>query len=142
MSATTGTSGFGTLLKIGNGATSEVFTTIAEVKTISGPNITTEMLEATHMESPSGFREWLPSFKDAGEVSFEVNFLPSSTSHKGLTTDQAARTKRNFKLVFPNTAATTWSFSAYITGFQPSAGVGDMLAAAITLRVTGAVTIS
>ena len=142
MSATIGTSGFGTLLKAGNGATSEVFTSIAEVKTISGPKITLEMLEATHMESPSGFREWLPSFKDGGEVTFGVNFLPASTSHKAITTDMAARTKRNFKVVWPNTAPTTWSFSGYYTQFEPTAGVGDMLSAQVTIRVTGAVTIS
>lgn len=142
MAATTGTSGFGTLFKVGDGATSEVFTAVAEVKSIGGPNLTMEMLEATHMESPSGFREWLPSFKDAGEVTLELNFLPSSTSHKGLTTDMAARTKRNCKITWPNTAATIWSFSAYVTAFQPSAGVGDMLSANVTFRITGAVTIS
>lgn len=142
MAATTGTSGFGTLLKAGNGATSETFTTIAEVRNIGGPNITLELLEATHMESPTGFREWLPSFKDGGEVPFEVNFLPANSGHKAITTDIANRTRRNFKIVWPNTAATTWSFSGYYTQFQPSAGVGDMLSASITIKITGSVTIS
>lgn len=142
MAATTGTTGFGTLFKIGNGATSEVFTSIAEVKSIAGPNMSLQLVEATHMESPSGFQEWLPSFKDAGDVSLVLNFLPASTGHKGLTTDFAARTKRNFKIVFPNTAGTTWSFSGYISAFAPNASIGDMLSAAVTIRITGAVTIS
>lgn len=142
MAATVGTSGFGTLFKAGNGATTESFSTIAEVKSISGPKISLEMLEATHMESPSGFREWLPSFKDGGEVSLQLNFLPSNSGHKAITTDMAARTKRNFKIVWPNAAPTTWSFSGYYTAFEPSAGVSDMLAAAVTVRLTGSVTIS
>jgi len=142
MGITQGTSGFGTLIKIGNAASTEVFTAIAEVKSISGPNLAREMLEATHMESPSGYREYLPSFKDAGEVSLEVNFLPGDTGQKALVTDYNNGTRRNFKIVWPNTAGTTWSFSAYITGFQPSAAVGDMLSASVTLKVTGNVTLS
>lgn len=142
MAATVGTTGFGTLLKVGNGATVEVFTTVAEVKSISGPNLSLEFAEATHMESPNGFREYLPTFKDSGDVTLECNFLPANTQHKQLTTDMVARTLRNFKLNWPNTGGTVWSFAAYISGFSPSASVGDMLAASVTLRPTGAVTIS
>lgn len=142
MAATAGTSGFGTLLKIGNGATVEVFTTIAEVRNISGPGLSLETIEATHMESPSGYREYLPSFKEPGEVSFDLNFLPSNTQHKGLKADMDARTKRNFKLVWPNTAGTTWSFSGYITSFQPTAGIDEVLTASCTIKVTGSVSVS
>lgn len=142
MSATAGTSGFGTLLKRGSGATVETFTTVAEVKNISGPALSMETIDATHMESPSGYREWLPSFKDGGEVTFDLNFLPATAAQTGLTTDFAARTKRNWQVVWPDTATTTWSFSGFVTGFTPSAAVGDILAASATIRVTGAVTIS
>ena len=142
MAATIGTSGFGTLLKAGNGASSETFATIAEVKNIKGPAITLEMLDATHMESPNGFREWLPSFKDSGEVTFTLNFLPASTGHKAITTDLYARTKRNFQLVFPNTGATRWSFAGYYVNFAANAGISEILTADVTIRVTGGVTIS
>lgn len=142
MSATAGTSGFGTLLKIGNGASTEVFTTIAEVKSISGPNMSLETLDATHMESPSGFREILPSFKVPGEITLECNYLPANSTHQGIITDFRNRTKRNFKLVLPDTTTTEWRFSGYITGFSISAAVDAMLAASITITVTGDVTIS
>lgn len=142
MAATQGTSGFGTLLKRGNGATSETFTTIAEVRSISGPGMNLELVDATHMESPDFFREYLPSFKDGTEVSFEVNFLPADTNQQGLTTDFANRTKRNFQLVFPNTDTTTWEFSGYVTNFSPNAVIDDVLTASVTVKVTGPVTIS
>ncbi|TXH19321.1 MAG: outer capsid protein Hoc [Hyphomicrobiaceae bacterium] len=142
MSATEGTSGFGTLLKRGNGATVEVFTTVAEVKSISGPGLSMETIDATHMESPNAFRELLPSFKNAGEVTLEMNFLPANANQQGLITDFQNRTKRNWKLVFPDTATTTWSFSGYITGFSPSAAVDSILTASATIAVTGDVDIS
>lgn len=142
MAATVGSSGFGTLLKRGDGATVESFATVAEVKSISGPSLSMETIDATHMESPSGFREWLPSFKDGGEVTFDLNFLPATAAQTGLTTDFRNRTKRNWKIFWPNTGTTKWSFSGYVTGFTPSAAVGDILAASATIKVTGDVTIS
>lgn len=142
MAATEGTSGFGTLLKRGNGATVEVFTTVAEVKSISGPGLSMETIDATHMESPNAFRELLPSFKSAGEVTLEMNFLPANANQQGFVTDFQNRTKRNWKLVFPDTATTTWSFAGYITGFAPSAAVDSILTASATIAVTGDVDIS
>lgn len=142
MAATEGTSGFGTLLKRGNGATVEVFTTVAEVKSISGPGLSMETIDATHMESPNAFRELLPSFKSAGEVTLEMNFLPANSNQQGFVEDFQDRVKRNWKLVFPDTATTTWSFSGYITGFAPSAAVDSILTASATIAVTGDVTIS
>lgn len=143
MAATNGTSGFGTLLKVGNGGSpTETFAAIAEVKSISGPQISMEFIDATHMESPSGYREVLPSFKDGGEVSFDVNFLPANSTQTGLTTDFENQTLRNFKIVWPDAAPTTWAFSAYITGFQPNASIDDVLSASVTLKISGAVDFS
>lgn len=142
MGVTQGTSGWGTLLKRGDGATAEVFTTVAEIKSISGPNMSMETLDATHMESPNAFRELLPSFKSGGEVSLEMNFLPADANQQGFVEDFQDRALRNWKLVFPDTATTTWSFSGYITAFSPSAAVDSILAASATIMVTGDVSIS
>lgn len=143
MAATQGTSGFGTLLKRGDGGSpTEVFTTVAEVKSIQGPGLSMETIDATHMESPNGYREWLPSFKDAGEVSFDCNFLPADTNQQGLVEDFEDRVLRNWKLVFPNTDTTTWAFAAYVTGFSVSAAIDDILMASVTLRISGGPSIS
>lgn len=142
MAATTGTSGFGTLLKRGDGATSETFTTIAEVTNISGPSESLETIDATHMESPNSYREYIPSLLDSGEVSLDLNFLPGNTSQTGLRTDMQNRTRRNFEMVFTDSGTSKYSFSAYVTGFEVSAQIDDKLSASATLKVTGPVTLS
>jgi hypothetical protein len=48
---TEGVIGLGTLLKIGNGASPEVFTAIAEVLGITGPGLTREFAGFTHRQS-------------------------------------------------------------------------------------------
>lgn len=142
MAATVGTTGFGTLFKRGNGSTVETFTTVAEVRSISGPSLSLETVDATHMESPTGFREILPTFKSGGEVTLEVNFLPATASQTGIKTDFDNKTKRNWRIVFPDTGTTEWRFAGYVTGFSPNATVDGMLSASITITVTAGITVS
>jgi len=140
-----GLAGFGTLLKIGDGGGTEVFTTIAEVSNISGPGLAMDTIDVTNHSSPTAWRQYVAGLKDAGEVSFDINYTPTAATHNattGLLKDMNDRTLRNFKLVFPDLGATTWTFAAFITGFEPSEPIDDKLTAAVTLKISGAPTLA
>lgn len=137
-------SSFGTLLKIGDGGSPEVFTTIGELLDIKGPELEAETEDATNHSSTDGWEEKVVTILKGGQVSFEVNYSPEATTHNaasGLIRDFKNRTKRNFKLVFPNPAVTTWTFSAYVTKFSPAAPVKGILKGSITLDITGVPTL-
>ena len=136
---TSALAGYGVLLKIGDGGGSETFTTIAEVKDIEGPELELEAKEVTSHDS-GGWREYISTLLTGGEVSFDLNFIPTHATHSysaGLVRDLVNRTKRNFQLVFPDSGTTTWQFAALVTGFKPSGPVEDELSAEVTLQVTG-----
>lgn len=138
-------SSFGTLLKLGDGGGTEVFTTIAEVKDISGPKLKLNTAEATNHSSTSGWKEFVGTLLEAGELSFKINFIPTATTHSystGLIKDMVNRTRRNFQLVFPNIGATTWTFAAFITGFEAGEPVEGILEADVTLQITGVPTLA
>ena len=141
---TSGVVGLGTLLKIGNGSSPETFTAIAEVKDISGPNLSMEFAEFTHQQSSDGYREYKPTFKMSGDITFDCNFLPDDATQtfasSGLLYDYDQKTLRNFQLLFPDSGATLASFSAYVANIQPSAPMSEALSLSVTLRVTGEVT--
>lgn len=142
---TLGTSAFGTLLQTGDGATSEVFTTIAEVITISGPALSTDTIDMTHHSSPGNYEEFVGGTLRSGEVTFDINYIPTAATHDastGLLKDYENRTVRNFKLVFPDTGNTTWSFAAVVVGFEPSAPHDDKLMASVTLKISGQPTLA
>lgn len=144
---TSAVAAFGTLLKIGDGATPvEAFTTIAEVKGISGPSLSAETADVTTHSSANYWREFLSTVLDPGEVSFSVNFIPTGATHRdaagGLLNDMKNRTKRNFKVVFSDTGATTWSFSGFVTEFEPEADLEEALQADVTIKLTGAPTLA
>lgn len=131
----------GTLLKIGDAGGPESFTTIAEVKDISGPAITVNTVETTSHDA-SGWTTFIPTLKTAGEITFDINFTAAATQgfSTGLYNDAMNRTRRNFQIVLPTSPTKTGSFAAYVTGFELSEPVDDVLSASITLTVDGAVT--
>jgi len=136
--------GYGALLKIGDGGGSEVFTTIAEVRDIEGPELEAEAKEVTSHDS-GGWREYISTLLSGGEVSFDLNFIPTNATQSastGLIRDMVNRTRRNFRLVFPDAGSTTWTFAALVTGFKPSAAVEDELLAEVTLQITGQPTLA
>jgi hypothetical protein len=136
---------FGTLLKMGDGATPETFATIAEVTTIGGPTLGMDVIEVTHHESPNGFKEKIGALKDGGEVTLDINYQPATATHgysSGLLYAYYNKTRKNFKLVFPDTAVTTWILPALVTRIQPTAPVNGKLGASVTLTVCGAPTLA
>lgn len=130
----------GTLLKIGDGGGTEVFTTIAEVVDIGGPTMTLDPIDVTSHDSTAAYREFIGGLLDAGEVTLTINYVPTAATHDattGLIADMVARVVRNFQLVFPDSGTTTWSISALITSFEPGEPIDDKLSADITLKLSG-----
>lgn len=129
----------GTVLKIGDGTTpTEVFTAIAEIKDIKGPSSSVGTEDVTHQGSAAA--EFVPTVLDNGEVSFDINLDPTSTTHADLYDDMESKTKRNFQLIMTDSGATQYAFAAYITKFERDMKVKGSLGASITLKITGAIT--
>lgn len=121
----------------GGTAGTELFTTVAEVKNLSGPNMAAAVIDVTNMDSQNNTREFITSLIDPGEMSFSVNFLPGDTGQQDIINDLKNRTRRNYQLVWTNQAATTWNFQGLVTSFQPSSATEEALMASITIKVTG-----
>lgn len=129
----------GTLLKMGDGGSpSEVFTTIAEVKDISGPSIEVGTEEVTSHDS-NGWREYIATLKDGGEVSFDINFFEDTTQGfvggiYGAMDDMEAV---NFEIHLKSGGV--GSFAAIITGFELDNPVEGVEGSSITLQITGGI---
>ncbi len=141
MPPTEARSGFGTLFQRGDGATpTETFATVAEVRNISGPNITRDTDDATHMESTNGWREYISTLRDGGEVTLELNLAPSSTNAGNLFADLSDDTARNYRLAFPATGGGTakrFSFAAFQTAASPTSPHDGRMAMSATFKITG-----
>jgi predicted secreted protein len=131
--------GYGAQLQYGDGGSPEMFATVAEiVDTISGPSLTADQVEATHMESPDGYREYISGLKDGEEVTFTCNYLPTNQSQLGLLAIFESGSRRTWRRVLPMfSPPVTQEFRANVTGFNYDTPVDDKMTFEVTLKVTG-----
>lgn len=131
----------GILLKMGNGASPETFTAIAEVKDIDGPGLKVSTQESTHLaDTWKGIK---PILLEGGEVKITVNFLVDNATQglaSGLILALASKTLKNWQLLWPDGAggtAATWPFAAYVVGFTPKGSTTTLQSATVTLAIDG-----
>lgn len=135
---TQGQIAYGTLLKLGDGASPEIFTTIAEVASIEGFGFTAAEVPATHMLSPGGYNEYVSGLKDGDTMTVPCNFTTANSIL--LKTKWDAGTRLNFELNFPSTLP-DYDFSAvplgwHVRGVTP----GGLLQVEVTMRISGSIT--
>ena len=125
---------FGTALKKGGVA-------VAQVKNISGPGLSLDTEDVTTHDSTGGWEEVVATILRSGTVTLEIAYDPNAATHKyaagGLLYDMVSRTANTYTLVFSSVPTVTWTFSALVTGFNPSAPAAGALTATVTLKLTG-----
>lgn len=144
MVATTGKAGRGTLLKMGDAGSPEIFTAIANVASFNGPNESMTMLDGTHLNSGE-FMEKIPGMKDGGQVSLTCHFDPTNATHDattGLKSKFDSKVLTNFKLDFTAIWATNniVAFAAYVNLGAIQGAPNTIITRDVTLEVSGAVT--
>lgn len=134
-----GQDAFGIALQRSDMQATPVFTPIANVTNLSGPEIERETYDVTAHDSANGWREFIGGLKDGGEVSIEVNFDP--TDHDDLLADLDDTVARDYKIVFPRSLG-SWAFKAFMTGFTSEHPVDDKQTGEMTFKVTGKPTLT
>ncbi len=138
-------SSFGTLVKMGDGATPETFATVAELLDIKLPNWKLNTEDATNHSSPNAWGEKIATIKEGDDLTFQIQYVPSDATHdasSGLLSHIDAADLVNFKVVLPDVGQTTWSFSAFVTAFGATAAVRGKLTADVGLSISGQPTLA
>lgn len=131
--------GQGTTLKTAPaGGTAAVIGKLTRIGEISPAS---ELVDVTTLDSPGGYRQYMPGFRDAGELALEGFFLPGDGGQQKLMTLYAGRETERFQIVFPD--QTTIGFSAFVKGYSIGAAeVNGALRFSAVLRLTGAATMA
>ena len=135
----------GTLLKVGDGADPEQFTTIAEVQEINGVKLESAEEDATNFDS-GGWEEVIMAVQKVGDISLKLNFIPDGATHGnaagGLVHSWRTKALKNYQLTFPNTAATVWTIPAYVKSIDLKLPSKGKLEGTAVLRNSGAPTLA
>lgn len=136
----------GTLVKIGDGGSPESFTTVAEVRTISGPTLEREQIDVTNMDSTDSWREFINGLKVGGEITLGLNYLPTNATHNAsaglLSKLDSATSSTNFQLVMSDSSTTTWTLPCNVSRFAPNFDPAAQIDASVTLKVAGKPTLA
>jgi len=138
--ASEGFAGYGAQLEVGNGASPEQFEAVAFIDKITPGNMSTTVLDRTHLRSPKAHMEKLAGLRDSAAFAIEGLWDPtdqsqsnagggsSSFQHGGLLSFWIDRKERNFRIVLPDgSPATVWPFRGIVTKFQPGEISGNTM---------------
>lgn len=129
----------GCLLKVGDGASPEVFTTIGDITNFSGPDGSKGEIDTTDVAATA--KSFLGALPDLGSIQFSMNYIPTDTQHAQVRSDFLSSTSvsRNYKIVYTDSPETEQVFTGYVSAFAPDVQADAALVASGSIRVTASV---
>jgi hypothetical protein len=132
--ATNAALGAGSSLQLSDGASPEVFNTIAEVLRCGAIGVQTSEIEVTHLSSTS--KEYIGALPEGSTVEFSLNFV-GGTQQNALR--DGVGTTKNFKMQFSDNTQATFAF--VVLGFMRDETTPEsQLTATVNGRITGGIT--
>jgi len=129
------TIGYATTLELENADSPGDYTQLGEVTNVTPPSDTIDQIDATHMQSPGRRREFISGLIDGGEGSFDLNYVPGSTTDDLINAWISSGDTRNLKITYPNHVTET--FPAIPTGYTRNVPVDDKMSSTLTAKKAG-----
>lgn len=126
--------GKGTIFNRYNTGTS-AYEPIANINSISGPSSSRETVDVTTLDSEGGYREFIGSLRDAGDISLNMNF--DATTYALMKADFESDTIQKYQIVLPDTDNTTFEFEGLVTELPVEIPLDDKVTADVTIKISG-----
>lgn len=108
---------------------------IANLTSIGEIGVESEEIDATDLDSPDNYKEFIAGSKDAGEVSIAGNIKDESNVEKMLALAESQSIEK-WTVTYPSGAK--WVFNAFIKSFKDGEKTTDGLATfTASLRISG-----
>lgn len=123
-----------TLTKTKSGSETEDLK-IANLTSIGEIGVESEEIDATDLDSPDNYKEFIAGSKDAGEVALAGNIKDESNVEKMLALAES-QSMEEWKVAYPSGA--TWVFKGFVKSFKDGEKTPDGLATfSATIRISG-----
>jgi hypothetical protein len=143
--------GFGALISKGDGQSPETFVPVLGVKSITGPGIQRDTHDVTTMNdadtADGQYRKFIGGLVDAGEVSFDANFLPRDPTQSqeagGFLAEfdkLSCNSRGNWRITMPECEGegeSYFQFQGIVTGSAIQMPIDDVMTFTGTIKVSG-----
>ena len=110
-------------------------TIIGSLTSIGAIGVSSDEADTTTLDSKGGFKEFIATTKDAGEVALAGNIIDEATIEKMLALS-LSQTLEKWEVAYPSGAK--WAFTAFVKEFKDGDKTVDGLATwTATLRISG-----
>jgi len=113
---------------------------LAEVYSVSGPSMSRDFIDVTNFDSTSNYREFITGLRDAGTVTFTMNF--TRDTYDTIKSDYESDTAQNYEFVLNDSVFTSFEFSGFVTELPLEVPVDDRVTVNVTIKITGAITVN
>lgn len=138
--------GMGAKLLKGDGNSPENFVEVLGMKSITPFDISRDTHDTTTMSSGQ-YREYIGGLVDAGEMSFEANFLPRDPTQNqtagGLMAEfdrGSCNSRGNWRITLPECegeANAYFEFAGIVTGYSPDMPMDDLMTVSGSIKISG-----
>ncbi len=133
--------GYGTQIKLGNGASPEIFTALSEEAEIGGIEIQFEKVKATHLLSPNSRNEYVAGIGDYSTLQVKCNMVRANIFIIKAYIDALA--SKNFKCVYPSPLSLVLTFAGVPNNLKiGSATPSGLMMVEFGIQLTGDITFS
>jgi len=130
--------GSGATLGLGDGASPQVYTTIAEVLRVGPIGSTNPEVDVTNLDSTA--KEYIAGLADGNTVEFDMNWVTGNTEQVSLRTSQAAGDTVNLQLTWPTSPQTVAQFDLVLLAFEMGETTPEsQITASVSGRISGAI---
>jgi predicted secreted protein len=133
-----GTSTQNATIRVGDGASPQVWTDIGCITDFQGPNGSRQVIDTTCL-SDSG-RTKNVGIPNYGQVSLKMVHDASDTEQVALWNSFKGGTKKTYRIIIPDSPEDYIEFQAYCLNYSFQAAVDEVIRSSASLEIDGAVT--
>ena len=115
---------------------------VGEIIAVSEPSRTKDTVDATNMDSPDRYREFISGLKDGGEVPLEFNRIQDDEGQQALEAAFEYDGAIHVAITIPTVPPVRWNVRGIVTNREGETPMDDKMTANATLKVTGKPTLA
>lgn len=131
----------GSGFQVGDGAVSEVFTSMAEITELDVPEFERDEIEVSSHQSPDGWEEVIAGMRRSGELGIKANWLPTNSTHQELWSQFGDDDNHNYRILLPKNLGYI-QFSGFIKGYKPDLPLEEQASLDGKIKLSGKPTLT